>query len=278
MDPHTFFMDHTYYKWDKLLDDKTCAEMSNQVRQAYNDGLYYNENPTIYDSLVQKNTRHIEKQGYTRKYKAIYGEYVKEKTPLIYDYYMNPDLIRLLSSVAGCQLHPVPAYKTVDQAIQIYNTPGDGTNWHHDRSIFNGGRAFTFLTVIYNTSDQKLTVWTEKYGTEQIEWSVGKAVFIEKFKTYHSVTPLGYGERFLLTLTYSEKPYSPSIFRPIEYMMNKTKNYGYLGFDAFTVLDWVIIIVAFIVFVLIVYKTVVFLKTKLDKKNKVQRRFRGRKL
>jgi len=274
MDNHSFFMDHTYFKWDKLLDDDICERMSQQVKKTYEQGTYYNETPSIYDSLVQKNTAHIEKQGYTRKYKAIYGEYVKLKTPLIYDYYTNEDIINMLSAVAGCKLYPVPAYKTVDQAVQIYNTPGDGTNWHHDRSIFNGGRAFTFLTVIHNTSDQKLTVWTEKYGIEKIEWSVGKAVLIEKFKTYHSVTPLTYGERFLLTLTYSEKPYSPSILRPVEYVLNKTKNYGYLGFDAFTLVDWILIVMTIILSIsLFIFLVKLFLR-----KNTVPvKKARGRK-
>lgn len=264
MDPHTFFIDHTYYKWDKLLDDQTCNAMAAQARNAYNNGNYYDEKPAIYDSLIQKNTKHIEKQGYTRKYKAIYGDDVKTLTPLIYEYYTNENVIKMLSDVAGCHLHPVPTHKTVDLAVQIYSEPGDGTNWHHDRSIFNGGRAFTFLTVIYNTSDQQLTVWTDKYGTEKIQWSVGKAVLIEKFKTYHSVTPLGKGERMLLTLTYSEKPYSPSMLRPIEYFLNKSKNYGYLGFDAFTWLDYVVFVLTVLVIVYCIW--ILLRKRKQNKK------------
>lgn len=240
MHPSLFFLDHTYFKWDKLLDDDTCRAMTRQVRDAYRSGRYFDEKPSTFDSIVQKNTLHLEKQGYTRKYRAIYGDDVKNSTPLVYGYYTSERVVRMLSEVAGCRLHPVPTHKTVDQAIQIYSEPGDGTNWHHDRSIFNGGRAFTFLTVIHNTSDQQLTVWTEKYGIEKIRWSVGKAVLIEKFKTYHSVTALGHGERILLTLTYSEKPYSPSLLRPVEYFMNKTKNYGYLGVHAFTAMDAVI--------------------------------------
>jgi hypothetical protein len=253
MNPREFFNEHTYYMWDTFLDEKTCKLMSEQVFEAYKKGIYYDENPSVFDNLVQNNTKHIEKQGYTRKYKAIYGEDVKYLTPLIYDYYMNENVIKVLSDVCGCTLYPVPAYKTVDQAVQIYNTPGDGTNWHHDRSIFNGGRAFTFLTVIHNTSDQQLTVWTEKYGIEKIPWSVGKAVFIEKFKTYHSVTPLGYGQRILLTLTYCEKPYTPSIFRPIEYALNKSKNFGYIGFNSFTILDWSIVLLIILLIILCLY-------------------------
>lgn len=150
-------------------------------------------------------------------------------------------------------MYPVPTYKTVDQSVQIYNEPGDGTNWHHDRSIFNGGRAFTFLFVIYNTSDQQLTVWTEQHGIEKIQWSVGKAVLIEKFKTYHSVTPLGHGERILVALTYSEIPYYPSIERPIEYVMNKAKNYGYLGLDAFDIIDYILLFIIFVIVCLSIY-------------------------
>ena len=245
---NSFFFDHTYFIWENLLDIETCQIMTNEVKNAYDQ--HYVEKPKLYDSLLQKNTNHIEKQGYSRKYKAIYGDDVKNLTPSIYEYYTNENVINMLSDVAGCQLHIVPTHKTVDQAVQIYNEKGDGTNWHHDRSIFNGGRAFTFLTVIHNTSDQQLTIWTEKHGIEKIQWSVGKAVLIEKFVTYHSVTPLHSGERILLTLTYCEKPYSPCMLRPVEYIMNKSKNFGYMGFDAFTVNDYIVgIIVVFIVLI-----------------------------
>lgn len=272
MTPSEFFNEHTYYKWQQLVDNETCANMAEQVRKAYSTKLYYEERPGSFDFLAQRNTNHIEKQGYSRKYRAIYGENVKNMTPLIYEYYTNPQLIELLSNVVNCPLYTVPAYKTVDQAIQIYNQKGDGTNWHHDRCIFNGGRVFTFLTVIHNTSDQELTVWTEANGIEKLKWSVGMAVIIEKFKTFHSVTPLTFGERYLVTLTYCEKPYSPSILRPVEYIANKSKNFSYLGFDAFTLADWVIIITVIILIITAVYAIIVkwfWLNNKLvSRKNK----------
>ena len=222
----------------------------NTVWNAYHKA--YRENPTVIDSLVQKNTQHIGKQGYTRKYYAIYGDDVKNLT-LVYDYYTNPEVLRELSRVAGCQLYTVPSHKTVDLAVQIYKNQGDGTNWHHDRSIYNGGRCFTFLTVIHNTSDQKLTVWTDKYDKEVLPWTVGKAVLIEKFKTFHSVTPLQYGERILLTLTYSEKPYAPTLMHPREYLFNKAKNIAYLGADALTLQDYLITTIIFGASFLILY-------------------------
>lgn len=252
MTPSEFFNEHTYYMWPQLLDNESCARMTEQVQIAYNSNSYYDTKPSVVDSIAQNNTKHIQTQGYTKKYRAIYGEKVKELTPSIYEYYTNPQLIGLLSSVTKCPLYPVPAYKTVDQAIQIYNQKGDGTNWHHDRSIFNGGRVFTFLTVIHNTSDQMLTIWTEKYNVESLKWSVGMAVLIEKFKTYHSVTPLNIGDRILVTLTYAEKPYTPSILRPVVYLSNKSKNYGYLGFDCFTITDWVIMILVMSIVIAII--------------------------
>lgn len=251
--PSHFFQDHTYWKWDYFLDEDTCKQMTSQVVDAYNKKKYYNTNPKWFDSIAQINTKHIEKQGYTKQYKAIYGEYVKDLTPLIYEYYVNPSVIQLLSSVTKCPMYPVPAYKTVDQAIQIYTEPGDGANWHHDRSIFGKGRCFTFLTVIHNSSDQRLTVWTDKYGIEEIKWSVGKAVLIEKFKTFHSVTPLTTGQRILLTLTYSEVPYKPTILRPIQYFQNKTKNFAYLGFDSFVTVDWIALIITIIISIVLIY-------------------------
>lgn len=143
----------------------------------------------------------------------------------------------------------------MDQAVQYYRTPGDGTNWHHDRSIFNGGRAFTFLTVIHNTSDQELKVWTQKYGIETLPWKVGKAVIIEKFKTVHAVSTLHQGERILLTLTYVEKPYYPTILHPIEYFNNKAKNCGYIGMDAFTPIDYIIMFIMILIIITIIYYT-----------------------
>jgi hypothetical protein len=181
-------------------------------------------------------------------------------------YYKDPDVIRELSRVAGCPLYTVPSKKTVDQAVQIYNTPGDSANWHHDRSIFNGGRTFTFLTVVHNTSNQELTVWTKKYGIEKLRWSVGKSVLIEKFVTYHSVTPLEYGSRILLTLTYTEKPYSPTILHPVEYTLNKMKNYSYLGMGAFTAIDYIIVVSTLTIFVVLIYKLISTKSARSDKK------------
>lgn len=269
--PSQYFQDHTYWKWDSFLEEETCKEMTSQVVDVYNKNLTYNTNPKWYDSLAQMNTQHIEKQGYTKKYKAIYGEYVKDITPLIYEYYTNPNVIQILSSVTKCPMYPVPAYKTVDQAIQIYTEPGDGTNWHHDRSIFGEGRSFTFLTVIHNTSDQRLTVWTKKYGREEIRWSVGKAVLIEKFKTFHSVTPLTTGQRILLTLTYSEVPYKPTIFRPIQYFQNKTKNFAYLGFHSFVTLDWIIMFITIITFLTMICIFIMWINIILKQSKRTKR-------
>jgi len=231
MEYNDFFKSHTYYVFDNILSKSICSSMTSEVFQTYQSGNgIYNTNPKFYDNLIQSNTSHIDKQGYSRKY----------------------NLIEILSNVTGCKLHVVPTYKTVDQAIQIYNSVGDGTNWHHDRSIFNGGRSFTFLTVIHNTSNQCLTVWTEKYGKEIIEWKTGKAVLIEKFVTYHSVTPLEYGDRILLTFTYSEYPYSLSLLHPKQYILNKFKNYGYLGHHALDVIDFLIFFIIICIIILIV--------------------------
>jgi hypothetical protein len=250
MDKHAFFMSHTYYAWDNFVPKQLCEQMTKEVFASFDK--HYTELPSAFDSIVQKNTNHLEKQGYTRKYRAIYGDDVKALTS-IYSYYTDPNVIRQLSEVAGCSLHTVPTNKTVDLAVQIYMDKGDGTNWHHDRSIFNDGRSFTFLTVIHNTSDQKLTVWTQEYGKEVLPWAPGKAVLIEKFKTYHSVTPLEYGERILLTLTYAEKPYYPTMLHPTQYILNKTKNYGYLGIDAFTPADYIVMFIILVIFILVIY-------------------------
>lgn len=244
-----FFNEHTYYVFDNLLDKHTCSKMTEQIKKTP-DKYIYNTRPQFIDNIAQYNTQFLEKQGYTKKYDAIYGEDIKTNCPLVHEFYTNPDIIKKLEGVVGCKLHPVPPHKTSDMAIQIYRAKGDSANWHFDRSIFNGARCFTFLVTIHNTSDQELLIWNEKYGNAKIKWEVGKAAIIEKFVTYHSVTPLNYGDRILLTLTYTEKPYTPTIMRPFEYVSNKVKNFSYLHFDCFTLVDWLIIL---LVFILILY-------------------------
>ena len=104
------------------------------------------------------------------------------------------------------------------------------------------------MTVIQNTSNQELTVWTQNHGKESIKWEVGKAVLIEKFKTYHSVTPLDYGKRILLTMTYVKIPYYPTILIPKQYILNKMKNWGYMGIHCVTPLDYMIVFLILCVF------------------------------
>ncbi len=130
-------------------------------------------------------------------------------------------MIDHVSRVVGCRVHTVPSDRTVDQAVQIYTDRGDGASWHHDRSVFNGGRVFTVLIVPFNTSDQRLRVWTPNHGIEELRWRNGMLVVIEKFRTFHAVTPLQSGQRILLTFTYAELPYVPTMLRPIEYALNK---------------------------------------------------------
>jgi hypothetical protein len=261
-----FFEDHTYCIVPNILTNDRCNKMMNEVVN-YNK-KYYVEKPIVFDKLVQLNTKNLETQGPTRKYKAIYADEIKDMLPEVYSYYLDPDVISKLSQIVGVQLYSVPAYKTVDISVQIYEHEGDGANWHHDRSIYNGGRSFTFLSVIQNTSNQELTVWTEKYGIEKIKWSPCKTVLIEKFKTFHSVTPLTKGTRILLTFTYSEIPFKLSLMHPISYCLNKIKNFGYIGFDAFDFLDYTLVIITIIIIILIIYRKKINKKLKLIKTRK----------
>ena len=225
--------------------------MTIQVLDAYHhEQCFIEQNPSVYHEILQKqfkhttNTHHLDRQGVSRKFKAIYGEDVRKFTPLVYSYYTNPDVITELSRVTGCPLYTVPLDShSVDVGIQLYDREGDGTDWHQDRGIYNGGRSFTFLTVIHNTSDQVLNVWTSKNDKEELKWEVGRAVLIEKGKTVHSVTPLLQGSRILLSFTYTEIPYYPTIMRPVEYSKNKIRDIGNLGIKALSVLDWTFILV-----------------------------------
>lgn len=248
----TFFNMHTYYAWDNFLNQSKCEEMTKEIFQVQQK--FHQKKPQLYHKLVQYNTQHLPTQGLTHKYQAIHGDTIKYFVPSVWEYYINPDIIQKLSKVAGVQLYTVPSHNTVDQSIQLYSKKGDSANWHHDRSIFNEGRVFTFLTVVHNTSDQELLIWTKQFGTEKIKWEVGKAALIEKFKTFHSVTPLNYGERILITLTYVEKPYYPTMLNPLQYIQNKTKNVGYIGTRALNINDfWIInFILFFVVFMIII--------------------------
>lgn len=254
MTPHDYFLDHTYYELHNVLSPNRCKKIADEILDYEKHNKMYRESERFYDSIIQYNAWNLEKQGKTRQYTAIYADQIRDHLSHVYDYYLDPNVIEQLSMVAGCKLYPVPAYKTVDLTIQIYSGVGDGANWHHDRSIFNGGRCFTFLTVVYNTSDQVLMVWSEKYGYEKIVWNPCKTVLIEKFKTYHSVSPLNYGKRILLTFTYTEKPFELSLIHPISYYLNKSKNFGYIGFDAFDGIDYTIIMLITIFFAYLVAK------------------------
>jgi len=252
--PGTFFADHTYAAFPGRVSNDACEHMTREMLWARKTRGCYRSTPKVWDRLAQTNTTHIDtnNDAPTRKYCAIYGDVIRESIPSVIALYNDPDLIKLVSDTVGCQVHTVPTHRTVDLSVQMYSEEGDGASWHHDRSVFNGGRVFTVLLVPFNTSDQKLCVWTDKYKQEQLVWEAGMLVVIEKFKTFHSVTPLKSGSRILLTMTYSERPYSPSMLRPIEYGQNKVKNFAYLGTDSFTRGDWTVIAVVSSLVVLII--------------------------
>lgn len=254
MEASVFFSDHEYYVFDNLIDKSLCNKMSDQILRI-DDKYAYIETPQWYDKILQYNTSHIPGQSkYSRKYKAFYGDTVKDYATLVYDFYRSPETIQALEKTVGCSLHTIPTYKSSDISIQIYQNEGDGTNWHHDRSTYNGGRVFTFLVVTQNTSDQSFLVWTEKYGTETIPWTTGKCVVIEKFKTYHSVTPLHSGNRILLTLTYTEKPFYGSILQPYSYFMNRVKHMGHLGINALTIYDIIFLcLMTILIYIILLY-------------------------
>ena len=81
------------------MSDSECERMSKEADKA--TAHYFKEKPTFYDNIVQKNTKHIEKQGYSRKYHALYGDDVRRKCPRIYQYYTHPDTIKTLEKVAA---------------------------------------------------------------------------------------------------------------------------------------------------------------------------------
>jgi hypothetical protein len=81
-----FFKSHDYFKFDNLLDEETCSKMTREVYDATKKSKVYNETPQLFDNIVQSNTKHIEKNGYTRKYNAMYGESIQKHMPSIYNY------------------------------------------------------------------------------------------------------------------------------------------------------------------------------------------------
>jgi hypothetical protein len=96
---HDFFMDHTYCAWNDFVPLDRCRKMTDEISTKQ----LYVERPTVADGIVQLNTRHLDTQGYTRKYHAIYGDDVKA-IESIYAYSSNVEVEVWCLSSLGTQL------------------------------------------------------------------------------------------------------------------------------------------------------------------------------
>lgn len=185
-----------------------------------------------------------------KKHSVITGSDIQKYYPDLHYYYHNC-FADTVSKIVGKKVYPVNERNSTNNSLFIYEKKGDSLRWHTDGSLFNGKKVYTLLIYLYNSSTQNLCYIDHDNQKKCLFTDENSSVILEHFTLEHAVTPLQDNEKKILwTMTYAE---DMNIDNPISYMIDKVKNYSYLGFGAFNSMDITYLTILFIIIIYILY-------------------------
>jgi hypothetical protein len=146
--------------------------------------------------------------GY-KKSASVGARDIGELAPELVTLYESPELIGLLSEVAGANLFPCPERDPHRVALYYYTEAGDGIGWHFDSSHYKGQRFTVLIGVVNRTTESKLLckLYEKIPSREKVDLNVatepGMLIFFNGDRLYHAVSKLAANEeRIVLTLEY----------------------------------------------------------------------------
>jgi hypothetical protein len=212
------------------------------------EDLYKIKNKNSFLSILGQldSTQNTSKENILKQHSVIAGRAIQQKFPDLHYYYHNC-FADTVSKIVGKKVYPVNEINTMNNSLIIYENEGDSLRWHTDKSMFNNKKVYTLLVYLYNSSSQNLCYINYDKNKKCLYTDENSCVILEHFSLEHAVTPLKQNEKKIVwSMTYAE---DININNPISYIMNKSKNFSYLGFSAFNSLDiFFMILLLFIIY------------------------------
>ncbi len=218
-------------------------------------------------------TQNTSDHNIIKQHSVISGTDIQQNFPDLHYYYHNC-FADIVSKIVNKKVYPINEKNTMNNSLIIYENNGDSLRWHTDKSMFNNKKVYTLLVYLHNSSSQNLCYIDHDNLQKCIYTDENSCVILEHFTLEHAVTKLKENEKKILwSMTYAE---DINITNPISYIMNKGKNFSYLGFSVFNSLDLFFIISIIFIFIFVFkvnflyfYKTIknIFIKI-LYKKNR----------
>jgi hypothetical protein len=212
-------------------------------------------NEISYSLLEDANLKEHQYSAMAKQYNVIHGSDIVYFFPDLHYYYHNC-IADTISKIVGIRVYPVNELNTINNSLIIYESENDSIKWHKDRSIFNDKRVFTVLIYLYNNSTQKLCyIHYDDKTHECVNMDENTCVILEQFELDHMTTPILKGEKKIAwSMTFVEDINQNN---PKAYLMDKIKNFGFIGTNALNTGDYMYIILFVVLIGIIVYSLVV---------------------
>lgn len=225
----------------RFIRETTRLKILKTITDSENAHKKINEN-SVLTALGQLNaTNNGKEHTIFKQHSVITGTDIQLHYPELHYYYHNC-LADVVSKIVGRKVYPVNERYNTNNALFIYERKGDSLRWHTDGSLFNGKKVFTLLIYVYNSSTQNLCYINHDKEKRCLYTDESSAVILEHFTLEHAVTPLQENEKKILwTMTFAE---DMNIHEPLSYIKDKVKNISYLGWDALSKTDVLIMILS----------------------------------
>jgi hypothetical protein len=246
---------------EHFIDNDIRLELLADINKKEESYKIKNEN-SIFSILGQLNsTQNTSNENILKKHSVITGTNIQENFPDLHYYYYNC-FADMVSKIVGKKVYPINEKNNTNNSLFIYENEGDSLRWHTDGSMFNGKNVYTLLIYLYNSSSQNLCYINYDKNKKCLYTDENSCVILEHFTLEHAVTPLKHNEKKILwTMTYAE---DINITNPISYIIDKGKNFSYLGLGAFNSFDiFIIILVTFIIVYLLLRYSIISKKNRI---------------
>jgi len=166
------------------------------------------------------------KRGETVAYETL-----EQIGPELVSFYRSPELLEVVSALAGEAVAPTPPRDQSSCSILIYDQQGDHIGWHYDWNFYDG-RHFTALLSFVNENTSKTgpsaaqLVVRSPLGPRVVPTPPNTFIVFEGAFVRHCVRPLASGEkRVMLSMTFCTNPNASAIKQTIR----RFKDIAYFG-------------------------------------------------
>ena len=236
---------------ENFINNNTRLKLLNDINKK--EHLYKIENSNSILSILGQLDATQNKANNTilKQHSVIAGIDIQQNFPNFHYYYHNC-FADTVSKIVGKKVYPVNEINTMNNSLIIYENKGDSLRWHTDKSMFNNKKVYTLLIYLHNSSSQNLCYINHDKNKICLYTPENSCVILEHFTLEHAVTELQENEKKIVwSMTFAE---DINISNPISYILNKSKNISYMGFNALSIMD----IFFIILILLIILRFIIF--------------------